>query len=195
MTIAKSAAESRIFVKFAEDGSFAGAYIEHANINIIPPLPIFEDVQGDEIMETIPAHYEDDPEKGTMLVPEQIVGTGTYEVISKIVGYTEEVFEPALPEGYEEITYSEYQMLCGNDPEGTFIRDPKTKQYVLKPPYVPTVDEKLAALDVEYEALFEELNTNILLAAAKGDEELKAELLEEEAALKAEYEQKRSEIQ
>lgn len=57
------------------------------------------------------------------------------------------------------------------------------------------INEKLAALDAEYEALFEELNTNILLAAAKGDEELKAELLEEEAALKAEYEQKRSEIQ
>lgn len=194
MTQAKSAAQSRIFVKFAADGSYDGCYIEGANLNITPALPIFEEQQGEEIMEVVPAHYEDDPEKGAVLIPEQTVGTGKYEMVPKIVGYTEEAFDPVLPAEYEEVTYEQYQKLLGNDPEGVFIRDPETKEYILKPPYVPTADDKLAALDAEYAEKISEVNNNIILASAEGDMELQAELVAEKAALKAEYVQKRGEI-
>ena len=194
MQRARSAAESRIFVKFAEDGSHDGCYIEGANIEITPPMPITEEAQGEEILKVIPAHYEDDAEKGTVLVPEQRIGTGRYETIQKIVGYTEEAFNPALPPEYEEVTYDQYQKLVGNDPEGVFIRDPKTKEYILKPPYVPTADDKLAILDAEYESKIKEVNQTILLATAEGDKELQAEAVAEKAALKAEYIKKRGEI-
>lgn len=158
---ARSAAESRIFVKFEADGSFGGAYIEGANLTI----------------ENVPVYA----------VPEE----GQHE---PVVVDQYEVFEPELGEEYEEITYEEYQMLVGNVGEGPYIRDPETKEFVPKPPHVPTAEEKLAALDAEYAAKIGEINANIIVAATENDTELQAELVAEKAALKAEYEQKRSEL-
>lgn len=158
---ARSAEESRIFVKFEADGSFGGAYIEGANLTIeyIPVYAVLEEGQEEPV------------------------------VVDQ-----NEVFKPELGPEYEEVTYEEYQMLVGNVGEGPYIRDPETKEFVPKPPHVPTVEEKLAALDAEYAAKISEVNNAILIAAAEGDTELQAELVAEKAALKAEYEQKRGEL-
>ena len=133
----KSAAESRIFVKFDHDGSFGGAYIDGVNLDI--------------------KHI-------SSLSPE-----------------------------YEEVSYDEYQMLIGNSGENLYIRDPKTKEYIIKPS-APTIEEKLALLDTDYEFKFSEINDAILLAFIENDVDLQAELVKEKAVLKIEYEQKRSEL-
>ena len=77
----KNAKDARIFIKFAEDGTRADTRIEDANLYIIPPQPIIELRNGEEILRVIPAHYEDDPEQGTILVPEQRIPTGQYEQV------------------------------------------------------------------------------------------------------------------
>lgn len=158
---ARSAAESRIFVKFEADGSFGGAYIEGANLTI----------------EYIPVYAELEEGQEEPVVVDQ-----------------NEVFKPELGPEYEEVTYEEYQMLVGNVGEGPYIRDPETKEFVPKPPHVPTAEEKLAALDVEYSVKFDEINNAILIAVAEQDPDLQAELVAEKTALKAEYEQKRGEL-
>ena len=56
-----------------------------------------------------------------------------------------------------------------------------------KPPYVPTAEEKLASLDVEYQQKFDEINNAIIIAVTEGDTELQQELVAEKAALKEEY--------
>lgn len=201
----KNAKYARIFIKFAEDGTRADTRIEDANLYIIPPQPIIELQNGEEILRVIPAHYEDDPEQGTILVPEQRIPTGQYEQVEVITGYTEEIlaesiaedgtYIPFNPADYIEVTYAEYMLLSGNASDGKmYIRDMSTGEYIEQPPYVPTAADKLAALDAEYEAQFDEINNQIILAVAESNEALKAELVEEKAALVEEYTAKRGAI-
>lgn len=198
----KNAKDARIFIKFAEDGTRADTRIEDANLYIIPPQPIVELRNGEVILRVIPAHYEDDPEQGTIMVPEQRIPTGQYEQIEVITGYSTEILAESLaddgtyvpfdPTDYIEVTYAEYMLLSGNAPDGKmYVRDMATGEYVEQPPYVPTAAEKLAALDAEYESLFGEINNQIILAVAENNEALKAELVTEKAALTTEYTEKR----
>lgn len=68
----------------------------------------------------------------------------------------------------------------------------------LTDPPEPTEEEireaALAALDAEYEQKISDIETEMAKAAAIGDDDLKAELAEERAALVFEYEEKRGEI-
>lgn len=201
----KNAKDARIFIKFAEDGTRSDTRIEDANLYIIPPQPIVELRNGEEILRVIPEHYEDDPEHGTILVPEQRIPTGQYEQVEVTTGYTEEILADSIAEDgtyipfnsadYIEVTYAEYLLLSGNSPDGKmYIRDMATGEYIEQPPYVPTAEEKLAALDAEYEAQFDEINNQIILAVAENNDALKAELVEEKATLVEEYTAKRGAI-
>ena len=76
-----------------------------------------------------------------------------------------------------------------------YIRNMTTGEYIEQPPYVPTAAEKLAVLDAEYEAQFDEINNQIILAVAENNEALKTELMEEKAALVEEYTTKRGAIE
>lgn len=96
--------------------------------------------------------------------------------------------------GYFLLEKEQFCLLIGNRGGGEHLIDPKTGEITEAPPYEPTVEEKLAALDTEYSAKISEVNNAILIAAAENDTALKDELIAEKEALKAEYEQKRSEL-
>lgn len=76
---------------------------------------------------------------------------------------------------------------------GDLRYDQNTKTMV--PPPEPTEEEileqKLSMLDSEYESQFSEIDNQIAVAAALGNDELKSELLEEREALVNEYTEKR----
>lgn len=201
----QNAALARKWIKFNDDGTRDDTRIESANIEVIPPMAITEVVDGAEIMQTIPAHYEDDAEKGAVFVPEQQVGTGTYEKVTKVVGQTPEQyaasinadgsFEPFDLTGYIEVTHEEYLLYSGNSPDGKeYVRNMETGKPMEKPPYVPTAEEKLAMLDAEYQQKFDEINDAIIIAVTEADTDLQQELVAEKAALKEEYTQKRGEL-
>ena len=92
----QNAALARKWIKFNDDGTRDDTRIESANIEVIPPMAITEVVDGAEIMQTIPAHYEDDAEIGAVFVTEQQVGTGTYEKVTKVVGQTPEQYAASI---------------------------------------------------------------------------------------------------
>lgn len=65
-------------------------------------------------------------------------------------------------------------------------------------PADPTAEEQrqtaLASLDAQYRALFADLDNQIVMATALGDNSLKSDLLTERTSLVAEYTQKRGDI-
>lgn len=77
---AKSAADSRIFVNFEADGSFGGAYIEGANLNIIYD-PIYAPLEeGQEEPDIVGVNETFDPELGDEY--EEV----TYEQYQMLIG-------------------------------------------------------------------------------------------------------------
>lgn len=107
---------------------------------------------------------------------------------------TEEEVKEYQDKGYFLLDKEQFCLLIGNRGGGEHIINPKTGEITEAPPYEPTVEEKLAALDAEYSTKFSEINNAIIIAAAEQDTELQADLVAEKAALKAEYEQKRGEL-
>lgn len=187
-------ADCRIFLKFDEAGNRIDTLIEDHNLKITPKKPIIEYEQGEEIFLTIPAHGDVNDNAEAVSVPETKIPTGKYEQIEKIVGYEPEHFEP-LVDSFIEVSYEEYLLVSGNSPDGKeYIRNMETGEYIEKPPYIPTAEEKLAALDAEFEPLFKAINDQIVLAAVENDEPLKSELQAEKEALLIEYANKRGEL-
>lgn len=200
-----NAKDARIFIKFAADGTREDTRIESANLEIIPSTPIIETLDGDEIMQIVPEHYVDNGEDGVLLIPAKMVGTGTFEKVQKVVGQTPERYAGSINQdgsyeefdltGYIEVSYEDYMLYCGNSPDGKeYVRNMETGEPMEKPPYVPTVEDKLAMLDAEYERQFDELNNAIVVAVTEGDTELQQELVAEKNTLKEEYIQKRGEL-
>ena len=62
-------------------------------------------------------------------------------------------------------------------------------------PYVPSKEEKLAALDAQYDSDIAELSKYFTEAALEGDTDLQAELQDELAEVKATYVAARKEIE
>lgn len=187
-------ADCRIFLKFDEAGNRIDTLIEDHNLKITPKKTIIEYEQGEEIFLTIPAHGDVNDNAEAVSVPETKIPTGKYEQIEKIVGYEPEHFEP-LVDSFIEVSYEEYLLVSGNSPDGKeYIRNMETGEYIEKPPYIPTAEEKLAALDAEFEPLFKAINDQIVLAAVENDEPLKSELQAEKEALLIEYANKRGEL-
>lgn len=102
---------------------------------------------------------------------------------------TAEKKQELINQGYEEVPAAEWQEYCSGKIRG---EDGKP---VDPPPYVPTKDEKLAALDVQYDSDKIVLAKYFTEAALAGDADLQAELRQELEELNAEYTAKRKEIE
>ena len=93
--------------------------------------------------------------------------------------------------GYVEISQEDceyYIGVRGHGDNGTgYIRDPKTGKPVSAPAYVPTMAEKVAALDNQYETDKKTLASYYLDAALAGDTDVQDALKAEMAALNAQY--------
>ena len=93
--------------------------------------------------------------------------------------------------GYIEIPKEEWEYYIGvhgNGDNGTgYIRDPKTGKPVSAPAYVPTMAEKVAALDNQYETDKKTHASYYLDAALAGDTDVQDALRAEMAALNEQY--------
>ena len=93
--------------------------------------------------------------------------------------------------GYIEIPKEDWEYyigLRGSGDNGTgYIRDPKTGKPVSAPAYVPTVKEKVAALDNQYAADKKVLANYYLDAALAGDTDTQNALRDEMTALNEQY--------
>ena len=93
--------------------------------------------------------------------------------------------------GYIEIPKEDWEYYIGAHKSGDngtgYIRDPKTGKPVSAPPYVPTVEEKVEALDNQYAADKKVLANYYLDAALAGDTDTQNALRAEMAALNEQY--------
>lgn len=94
-------------------------------------------------------------------------------------------------DGYIEIPKEDWEYYIGAHGSGDngtgYIRDPKTGKPVSAPPYVPTVEEKVEALDNQYAADKKVLANYYLDAALAGDTDTQNALRAEMAALNEQY--------
>ena len=95
-------------------------------------------------------------------------------------------------DGYVEIDEDEWNYYVGNKGAGDngtgYVR--KDGKPVSAPAYVPTAAEQADTLAATYETQVKELDDQIVLAMADGDDDLVAELKEEKAAALKEYQDK-----
>ena len=95
-------------------------------------------------------------------------------------------------DGYVEIDEDEWNYYVGNKGAGDngtgYVR--KDGKPVSAPAYVPTAAEQVDTLAATYETQVKELDDQIVLAMADGDDDLVAELKEEKAAALKEYQDK-----
>ena len=93
--------------------------------------------------------------------------------------------------GYIEISKGDWEYYIGVHGRGDngtgYIRDPKTGKPVSAPAYVPTMAEKVAALDNQYAADKKTLASYYLDAALAGDTDVQDALKAEMAALNEQY--------
>ena len=93
--------------------------------------------------------------------------------------------------GYIEISKEDWEYYIGAHGRGDngtgYIRDPKTGKPVSAPAYVPTVEEKVAALDNQYENDKKTLASYYLDAALARDTDVQDALRAEMAALNEQY--------
>ena len=95
-------------------------------------------------------------------------------------------------DGYVEIDEDEWNYYVGNKGAGDngtgYVR--KDGKPVSAPAYVPTAAEQADTLASTYEAQVKELDDQIVLAMADGDDDLVADLKDEKAAALKEYQDK-----
>ena len=93
--------------------------------------------------------------------------------------------------GYIEISKEDWEYYIGAHGRGDngtgYIRDPKTGKPVSAPAYVPTVEEKVAALDNQYETDKKTLASYYLDAALARDTDVQDALRAEMTALNEQY--------
>lgn len=106
--------------------------------------------------------------------------------------------EELIADGYIEIDEDEWSYYVGNKGQGKngtgYIRG-KDGKPVDAPAYVPTKEERLAALDVQYDNDKIVLSKYFTEAALSGDTALQEELRQELDDLNAKYTAKRKEIE
>ena len=112
--------------------------------------------------------------------------------------FTKEEKAEKLKQGYIEIDEEEWSYYVGNKGNGKngtgYIRGADGKP-TDAPAYVPTKEEKLAALDVQYDNDKIVLSKYFTEAALSGDTALQEELRQELDDLNAKYTAKRKEIE
>ena len=102
---------------------------------------------------------------------------------------TDEEKQELISKGYEEVPASEWQEYCNGKIRG---EDGKP---VDPPPYVPSKEEKLAALDSQYDSDKDQLAKYYLDAVLSGNEDLQSEIKTELVTLNKDYEAARKEIE
>ena len=182
----------KYFAKFDEEGNRITTIVEGVHFEIVPPQPIIEYGDGDEIFETV---LEDVYDEGNVIGQEEKqIPTGKYEQIEKIVGYTEEKFEPPIPEGYIEISGEDQKLYQTNE----YIRG-KNGKPKKKPPYVPTDGElkqqQLEKLESEYQTAVAELQKSLGIANLQNDTALIADIRNDFAELQANYQEQKGAIE
>lgn len=112
--------------------------------------------------------------------------------------FTEEEKAEKLEQGYIEISEEDWNYYVGNKGQGKngtgYIRGTDGKP-TDAPAYVPTKEEKLAALDAQYEQDIADLTKYYGEAGLKGDAEAQAELQAELAEVNATYVAERKAIE
>lgn len=112
--------------------------------------------------------------------------------------FTEEEKAQKIADGYIEISEEDWNYYVGNNGTGAngtgYIRGADGKP-TDAPAYVPTKEEKLAALDAQYDRDKAELVNYYGEAALKGDTETQDELRQELADLDDEYDEARRELE
>lgn len=182
----------KYFSKFDEEGTRITTIVEGVHFEIVPPQPIVEYVNGKEIFETV---IEDVYDEGNGIgQAEKEIGTGKFEQIEKITGYTEEKFEPPIPEGYIEISAEEQKLYQTNE----YIRG-KNGKPKKKPPYVPTDGElkqqQLEKLESEYQTAVAELQKSLGIANLQNDTALIADIRNDFAELQTAYQAEKGAIE
>ena len=182
----------KYFAKFDGEGTRITTIVEGVHFEIVPPQPIIEYGDGDEIFETV---LEDVYDEGNVIGQEEKqIPTGKYEQIEKITGYTEEKFEPPIPEGYIEISAEEQKLYQTNE----YIRG-KNGKPKKKPPYVPTSEElkqrQLEKLESEYQTAVAELQKSLGIANLQNDTALIADIRNDFAELQANYQEQKGAIE
>jgi hypothetical protein len=95
---------------------------------------------------------------------------------------TEEDKQTYITDGFIEISDDDQQLYVTNE----YIRGTDGVPQK-KPEYIPTTEEKLAALDAEYQPQFAELAQNMGVATLDGNQVAITGIKEDYATLKAEY--------
>lgn len=112
--------------------------------------------------------------------------------------FTEEEKQQKLAEGYIKISEEEWSYYVGNNGQGKngtgYIRG-KDGKPTDAPAYVPSKEEKLAALDTQYDSDKDTLAKYYLDAVLSSNTDLQAELKAELDALNTQYEAARKEIE
>ncbi len=182
----------KYFAKFDEEGTRITTIVEGVHFEIVPPQPIVEYVNGKEIFETV---IEDVYDEGNVIgQKEKQIPTGKYEQIEKITGYTEEEYEPPIPEGYIEISGEDQKLYQTNE----YIRG-KNGKPKKKPPYVPTDGElkqqQLEKLESEYQSAVAELQKSLGIANLQNDTALIADIRNDFAELQTAYQAEKEMIE
>lgn len=183
----------RYFAKFDKEGNRITSIVEGVHFEIVPAQPIVEYENGEEIFETMIENIYDD-EGNIISQEEKQVGTGKYEQIEKITGYTEEKFEPPIPEGYIEISEQDQKLYQTNE----YIRGENGKPKK-KPPYVPSAEElkkqQLAKLESDYQTAVVELQKSLNIAQLRNDTALIEDIRNDFAELQTAYQAEKEAIE
>lgn len=86
-------------------------------------------------------------------------------------------------DGFIEISTSDQELYATNE----YVRDTKTGKPVLRPPYVPTTENKANTIATQYSAQIAELKDALATATLAGDEATVTELRAEYTELMAQY--------
>lgn len=104
---------------------------------------------------------------------------------------TDERYAELIGEGFIEIEEEEWNYYVGNKGDGDngtgYIRDSATGKPVSAPAYVPSKEERLAALDAAYDSDRADLMKYFSEALLANDEETQAEIREELQEIDDEY--------
>lgn len=112
--------------------------------------------------------------------------------------FTEEEKAQKIADGYIEISEEDWNYYVGNKGQGKngtgYVRG-KDGKPTDAPAYVPTKEEKLAALDAQYVADKAELSKYYVEAALSGNTNAQTDIKTELDALTSDYDKKRVEIE
>lgn len=111
------------------------------------------------------------------------VGNRETSIVEGVHFTTDDELKKYTDGGFVEINTEDQELYASNE----YIRDIKTGKPIMRPPYVPTTEDKANAIASQYTTKIAELKDALATATLTGDDELVAELRTEYADLMAQY--------